>query len=85
MTDKEDWVCGDCGTKYPYTVQYCKNRKLDHKMLNKWNEGRLYGEESVRKELGNPAKELADAIRTLSKYGFVAVPVSGLGTSDEVS
>lgn len=85
MTDKSNWTCGDCGTEYSYKVQFCKNKELDRKMLDKWHEGYQTCKQEMHKELGNQAQELADAIRTLSKYGFVAVPVSGLGTSDEVS
>jgi hypothetical protein len=68
--DKEDWVCGDCGTQYSHEVKFCENPELDSLMLNKWNEGRLYGEDAARRELGRPVDELVKSIRVLAKYGF---------------
>jgi len=31
--DYETWACGDCGTEYSYSVDYCTETGLDHAYL----------------------------------------------------
>jgi len=78
MFENDEWVCGDCGTRYPADIHGCVNPDLDRLALNKLNQGR----QEVAAEYAKQLREILDAVAILSRYGQVTVNAPGLRWSD---